>query len=205
MRPDGETSAVGSRASVRFARTLLLTGLLLGLTMGMIGQAQSFNPLPSEAKRLAMRTEEQLGVAIREAVFAWPASELEELRPRAARMVNVIVGQDSRHYQSEAGDPPGSDGVGVLVHLDRLRSVIRSNADGTNRARTLLFALEIATTFARDAQGELLQALRARGASDMRAAVRRALAFLSAARGAREDPLSEGGVRALLVHLGTLT
>lgn len=185
-------------------RALLAMALAFGLIFGIVGQAQAPSELPPEARQLATRAVDQLSVAIREAVFAWPASEVNELRPRAARMLNVIVGQSSRHHQSEVGDPPGADGVGILTYLERLREVIRSHAQGANRARQLLFSLEIGMTFSQEAQRELLDALRTRDADALRGAVRRALAFLSAARGTREDPLSEGGVRALLAQLETL-
>lgn len=192
------------RRTARLRRVALLVALALGLTIGMIGQAQSAGDGTTEMRRLAVNAIDQLNVAIREAVFAWPASEVTELRPRAARMLNVLVGPASRHYQADIGDPPGADGVGVLTHLQRLREAIRSHGQGTERNRALLFSLEIALTFGQDAEGKLLSAIRTRDVEALQTAVQHAFAFLSAARGAREDPLSEGGVRALLAQLEAL-
>ena len=196
--------AHGTVGRKRLGRAALLLGLIVGLISGMSGQAQSPNGLPPEARRLAARAVEQLSVAIREAVFAWPASDAPELRTRAARMLNVTVGASHRHYRPEVGDPPGADGGGVIPYLQRLRELIRQHATGDGRERRLLFALEIALSFARQAQGDLVAALRGPvSVDDLRLAGRRSFALLSAARGASEDPLSEGGVRALLAQLAS--
>lgn len=145
---------------------------------------------------------EQAGVAIREAVFAWPASDLRELRLRAARVFNVLVGEESPEYRAEAGFPPGADGVGVLVYLERLQRALSGPAEqGNERARSLLFALGMVQYYTAEAKEALSVAGHADGLPRARRAFRQGLAFLLAARGSREDPPSEGGIRALYREL----
>ncbi len=189
----------------RLRRGLLLGGLLLGglVLSGMATTlAQAGNPpwLP-EARAQARSAIEQFGVAIREAVFAQTAPDIQELKLRAARVLNVIVGRASPQYQSQAGDPPGADGEGILTHLQRLQEVLEPQARGNERLRPLLFALQQVQAFSEDARGRLLEMSRLQDLRAVRRTMRLALALLLAARGSQEDPLSEGGTRALLKAL----
>lgn len=179
---------------------LMLFLLLLGGATG--GEAQSQQPsLPPEVREWARQLVEQLSVAIREAVFAPPAPDLDELRLRASRISNVLVGRESPDYQSKAGDPPGADGVGVLVYLERLQQAIEPWAQANEQLRPLLFALDAIRFYSLEALESLQEAMRVDDIHKARRALRRALGFLIAARGSSEDPLSEGGARALLKEL----
>jgi len=194
------------KKATRRAGLSLLVGLLLGglLALGQ-GEAQSQASraeIPPEARDWARAAIEQLSVAIREAVFAWPASDLRELRLRAARVLNVLVGEKSPEFRAPAGLPPGADGVGLLVHLERLQEALRGPAErGNERARSLLFALEMVQYYVAETREALNAVGRAEGLPRARRAFRQALAFLLAARGSREDPPSEGGTRALYREL----
>lgn len=182
-------------------RWLLLGVVILGGAFGTLGQDQD-QPMPPEARESAHQAVVQLSVAIRGAVFAWPAaSNLEELRLWTARIANVLVGHESPDYQAEAGDLPGSDGVGVLSYLERLRRIIEPKAQAQERLRPLLFALEAIQFNVGQALERLREASHLRDLRLARRALRQALAFLIAARGSSEDPLSEGGARALLLQL----
>lgn len=184
----------------------LLVGLLLGGLLALEQpEAQSQAPrapIPPEAREWAHSAIEQLSVAIREAVFAWPASDLSELRLRAARVLNVLVGEESPEYRAQAGRPPGADGVGAIVYLERLQRALSGPAEqGNEQARSLLFALGMVQYYAAEAKEALSAAGHADGLPRARRSFRQALAFLLAARGSREDPPSEGGVRALYREL----
>ena len=191
----------------RSAVLSLLVGLLLGGLLGALGQVEAQSQasraeIPPEAREWARVAIEQASVAIREAVFAWPASDLRELRLRAARVFNVLVGEESPEFRAEAGLPPGADGVGVLVYLARLQRALSGPAEqGNERARALLFALGMIQYYAAEAKEALSAAGRAEGLPRARRAFRQALAFLLAARGSEEDPPSEGGARALYREL----
>jgi len=183
----------------RLTKRWLLGLVILAGAVGTLGQDQ---PLPAEARESARGAVAQLSVAIRGAVLAWPAAaDLGELRLWAARIANVLVGRQSPEYQPGAGELPGSDGVGVIVYLERLRKIIESRARADERLRPLLFALDGVRFNVDQALERLREASRIRDLRPARLALRRALAFLIAARGSSEDPLSEGGARALYREL----
>jgi len=179
---------------------VLLSGLFVGASLGAWGQASS-QALPPEAKIWARQAVEQLGVAIREAVFAWPATELDELKLRAGRVLNVLVGRESPDYQGRLGDPPGSDGIGIVTHLKHLQEAIEPRAQQDERLRPLLLALNAIQFYINEARQHLQTALKGRDLHRVQRTLRQSLAFLIAARGSSEDPLSEGGARALLIQL----
>jgi len=178
--------------------------LLGGLLISGPVRSQQGTALPPEARAWAQGAVEQLSVAIREAVFAWPASDLEELRLRAGRVLNVLVGHESPNYQGRLGDPPGADGVGVLTYLERLQGIIEPRAQEDERLRPLLFALDAIRFYADQSLEHLQDALQGKDLRFTQLTLRRALAFLISARGSSEDPLSEGGTRALLIQLNRL-
>lgn len=192
----------------RYFKLMLLTllcGMLIGLATGTRGQAQSpGTPLPPEVQQWARQLVEQLSVAIRATVFALPAADLGEIQLRARQVLNVLVGKQSPDYQPKAGDPPGADGVGVQVYLERLRDAIEPRAQTNERLRSLLFALNIIQAYHREALDRIKDILRVNDDGPARRNLNQLLAFLVAARGSSEDPLSEGGTRALLIQLGRL-
>lgn len=199
---------VWQKASQRVV-LLLGIGLLSGGLLGVLGQVEAQSQaqaaraaIPPEAREWARAAIEQASVAIREAVFAWPASDLRELRLRAARVLNVWVGEESPEFRAEVGLPPGADGVGVVVYLEHLRRALTGPAEqGNERARALLFALGMIQYYATEAKEALNTAGHAENLQRARRAFRQALAFLLAVRGSEEDPPSEGGARALYAHL----
>ncbi len=182
---------------------VLIAFLMLGFTIGLGGEAQQSQPpqVPPEAREWIGQTVEQLSVAIREAVFAPASSDLNELRVRAARVLNTLVGHESPEYRADVGDPPRADGVGVLVYLRRLQEVLEPYARENDRGRAWLFVLETIQFFSAEARDRLGEALHLRDPVKARRAIRQALAFLIATRGSSEDPLSEGGARALWIQL----
>lgn len=197
------TKCLGLPLRVQSARSIVLLMLLLGLTVGVFGGAGSEDlSIPPEAREWTAKAIEQLGVGVREAVFAWPASEPGELKLRVGRILNVLVGRESPLYQPQAGDPPGSDGTGVLIYVGQLQRVLDARSKASDRVRSLLFSLMMVRFFAEEAREELSEAVRARDLRVVRQRIRRSLAFLTAARGNREDPLSEGGLRAMLAAMG---
>ncbi|OGF53096.1 MAG: hypothetical protein A2Z21_05695 [Candidatus Fraserbacteria bacterium RBG_16_55_9] len=181
---------------------VLLGGLLAGLTAGTLGQAQSTAPWPPEVQQWARQVVEQLSVGIRETVFALPAADLGEIQQRAQRVLNVLVGKQSPDYQTKAGDPLGADGIGVQAYLERLRNAIEPRAQSNDRLRPALFALNILQAYHREALDHIKEILRVNEEGPARRNLNQLLAFLVAARGSSEDPLSEGGARALLIYLG---
>ncbi len=197
------------RANV--VKRVKLISVIVGLAagVGLLSQAQvppsgPGSVLPPEVEVQARQAIEQLSVAIREAVFAQTAADLGELKLRAARVLNVLVGRQSPYHQSQAGDPPGADGAGILAHLQRLQELLEPQVRGNERLRPLLFALQQVRAFSEDARGRLIEVPRSRDLGAVRRTLRLALALLLAARGSQEDPLSEGGMRALLRALDSL-
>lgn len=181
----------------------LIAVLTLGFALGLGGEAQQNPrpPVPPEASEWARRTVEQLSVAIREAVFAPASSDLGELRVRAARVWNTLVGRESPEYREDVGDPPGADGVGVLVYLRRLQEALEPSARENDRVRSWIYVLQTLQFFSLEALDRLSEALHVRDPDKAIRAIRQALAFLIATRGSSEDPLSEGGARALWMQL----
>ncbi len=186
-----------------FVLLILLGGSLFSLTTGTTSQAQA-PTLPPEVNVWARQLVEQLSVAIREAVIALPANELGEIKLRAGRVLNVLVGKQSPDYQAQAGDPQGADGVGVGTYLERLRSAIEPRAQTNERLRPLLFALNMLQAYHRESLDHLREIIGTRNEEAARRNLTQSLAFLVASRGSSEDPLSEGGARALLLQLGRL-
>jgi hypothetical protein len=176
---------------------------MLGFTLGLGGEAQQSQPpqVPPEAREWVRQTVEQLSVAIREAVFAPASSDLDELRVRAARVFNTLVGHESPEYRADVGDPPGADGVGVLVYLRRLQEVLEPYARENERVRAWIYVLQTLQFFSLEAVDRLNEALHVRDPAKARGAIRQTLAFLIATRGSSEDPLSEGGARALWMQM----
>jgi hypothetical protein len=191
------------RRSLQLALLVVLSGLLAA---GGLGQAQSQeSPVAPEVRDWARILIEQLGVAIREAVFTLPAPDMRELQLRAARVLNVLVGKQSPDHQTRAGDPLGADGVGVLTYVERLRNAIEPRAQTNERLRPVLFTLNLLQLYQREALERLREMLRGSDDGAARRASHQVLAFLVAARGSNEDPLSEGGgARALLLYLNRL-
>jgi hypothetical protein len=181
----------------------LLAFLMLGFALGLGGEAQQNQPpqVPPEVREWMHQTVEQLSVAIREAVFAPASSDLGELRVRAARVLNTLVGPESPEYRADVGAPPGADGVGVLVYLRRLQEALEPYARENERVRAWIYVLQTLQFFSIEAVDRLNEALHVRDPAKARRAIRQALAFLIATRGSSEDPLSEGGARALWMQL----
>ena len=201
-----QTYAVNGYKTRRYAKFLMLLvlgGLLIGWTAGTQGEAQSSGtPLPPEVRDWARQAVDQLGVTIREGVFALNVPALSDIQLRAQRVLNVLLGKKSPDYQQRAGDPPGADGVGVLTYLSRMREAIESRAPGNDRLRALLFALNSIQAYLQEAGERVVEISRTREETLARRTLNQLLAFLIAARGSKEDPPSEGGARALLMQLG---
>jgi hypothetical protein len=188
---------------VKLLLVALLGGLLLGWVAGTPAQAQSSGtPLPPEVRDWARLAVDQLGVAIRVAVFALNVPALSDIQLQAERVLNTLVGKQNPDYLPRAGDPPGSDGVGVLSYLSRMREAIESRAQANERLRPLLFALSSIGVYLQEALQRVAEIRRTREEAQARRSLNQLLAFLVAARGSREDPPSEGGARALLMQLG---
>ncbi len=181
---------------IRRLQVLMLMLALLWLP-GSYLPGQATNP---KLRLLADKLVEQLNIAVQEALFAVlivPPAEFgwRELKQRAQRTLNILVGKESPDYVPIEGGP--GDGVGAFKYAQQLLRKIRESG----LARDLIFAadtvvFDIAMAIER-AKGVLKASNLNQGQSEMR----RAFAFLIAGRGSKDDPVGEGGARAIQLKL----
>jgi len=161
-------------------------------------QGQAGNP---ELRALGDKLVEQLNIAVQEALFAVlivPAAEFgeRELKQRAQRTLNILVGKESPDYVPI--EDPG-DGVGAFKYAQQLLRKIRESG----LARDLVFAADTVVFDIAMAIERAKGAIKAPNLNQGQSEMRRAFAFLIAARGSKDDPISEGGARAIRLKLGS--
>lgn len=172
-------------------RLLLVMLLLVASGLSLNGQTP-----PPPIVALTDATIDQVGVAIEHTVLASLAAGPEDLRLQVRQVGNVIVGQDDPRYDRSVPNP--GDGQGILKRVQQLADQLSSNdqtPDMARVARRVVGYINLAIDHAQ-------QALRAQRPEQINNEVAQLLAFLSAARGSREDPLLEGGLRNLRAQLG---
>lgn len=176
-----------------FKRVQVLVLILALLWLpGSYLQGQSANP---ELRVLVDKVVEQLNVAVQETIFAVLSAELGELKQRAQRALNVLVGKESPDYVAAAGNP--GDGIGAIKYAQQLLRKIRESS----LARDLVFAADTIVFDIVMAIERAKGAIKAPNLSQSRSEVRRGFAFLLAARGCKDDPVGEGGARAIQAKL----
>jgi len=173
---------------MKVAMLAVLLGLL-GLALPL-GGGQS----PAELAELVDRLVEQLDIAIQHVVLGRFAADLRDLKTQAHQALNVIVGRGGPGYDPQFGDP--GDGVGLVVYARRLdREVADFDQSYRVIADNVLFFIDSSI-------GHVRISIRTGKVGEARVELRRALAFLLAARGCPEDLPSEGGARTLRRLLG---
>ena len=170
---------------------LLLLGLLVALSSPSLSGQSSATPLAA----LADTTIDQVSIAAEHTVLASLAAGPGDLRLQVHQVLNLLVGKDDPRYAPDIPNPGSREGLLKLVAqlVDRLSAAGKA-PDLTKVARRVLFYLNLAGEHAQ-------QALRAQRPAQQAGEVAQLLAFLSAARGAREDPLLQGGLRNLRAAL----
>lgn len=168
-------------------------GLIL---LTALGGAQPGSPDPAELRRMAEALVAQLDLAHQEAVFGMLAPNFGAVKLHAQRIINIIQGKNGPDYNPQVGEI--GDGVGALVHAQQFRGRIR------NTPLASVFMLGIENVIFDVSFGAIEQAKRALKTPDVNRArplLRAARAFIYSARGSRNDPVSEGGARAILARL----
>jgi hypothetical protein len=127
------------------------------------------------------------------------APNLNAAKLHAQRVINIVQGKNGLDYNPQAGDL--GDGIGALTHAQRFRESIRN----TPLAQIFMLGVE-SVIFDLSAVGlgaveQAKRALRAPDLNRVRPFLRAARAFLYSARGSKDDPVSEGGARAILARL----
>jgi hypothetical protein len=167
-------------------------GLIIGFAQN--GQGDFTGPVRDESQK----TIDQLTLAIRIGLIAPDAtSNLGDVKLNMARILNILVGPNDPLYQKNVDNPPGADGIGVIPHLNKIQNVLAPYANSNAQAQSLLHALPGIIFFTNSATDDLSAALKSQDDGIVRRTLHRLIAFLVAARGSRDDPLSEGGVRAI--------
>lgn len=149
---------------------------------------------------------EQLSQAITHTLFAWSALSRGDTPSGVTdsyQVLNVLEGPQGEHYDPTYGTPDEGvgDGVGALVHLQRLLERL----EGSPLGRDYRIAAENALLFTQWARARVVSALELAPVDEAEAVLelRRAQAMLMAARGSREEVWrpTEGGVRTILAWL----
>lgn len=143
---------------------------------------------------------EQLDLAIEQAVFAHVRFPLEDLKPHAHAVLNVLEGRKGSNYDPSYSDP--GDGVGVVNYVQEIRQApeIRGATEETRVG--LENALQNISLYLEQAIAHTLKALDQTQLDPAQWEMRQALAFLSAAKGRENELTAVGGLLALRVRLG---
>jgi len=170
--------------SPRLSRWFLLVALLVvTASFTLSGQIP-----PPPIVALIDTTIDQVGIAIEHTVLASLAAGPDDLQLQGRQVINVIVGQDDPRYDHSIPDP--GDGQGILKRVQQLADQFNSvqTPDLAKVSKRVLLYINLAIDHAQ-------KALQAHNAGQANTELAHLLALLSAARGAREDPLLQGGLR----------
>ena len=167
-------------------------GLILGFAQ--TGQGDFTGPVRDESQKAI----DQLTLAIRIGLIAPDAATgLSDIKMTIGRILNLLVGPNDPLYQKNVDNPQGADGIGIIPHLNNIQNALQPYANSNAQAQSLLHALVGIEFYTGNASGDLSVALKSQDDGLVRRTLHRLVAFLVAARGSRDDPLSEGGVRAI--------
>ncbi len=193
----------------------IVVGLLLALSLSGLGAmsvSQWDGATDETLQNLKTQTNDtiaQTSEALTYVLFAWDALQREDIEggmTNAHRALNVLEGPDGEHYDPSYGDSDDGvgDGVGALVHAERMRAIIDDMSQGTDYK----IAAENVDLFLQWAVGNLAKALDGAEDDPESAAqhVRQAQAMLIAALGSREevDQPTQGSARAILAWIDNL-
>ena len=177
---------------------LLLIGILLSTTTATLALSQSDEPpYVTQVRTLSQESIQHLSIAIRSTFFALQAPGINDVQFRAAQILNVLVGENNDLFDREVGLPAGADGRGIIPRLEQIRSILNPHVDSDARVTNWLNALENIQFFSNVAREEMHSISNMTNDRVARVALRKTIAFLSATRGNTQDPVSEGGARAL--------
>lgn len=199
----------------RWSRRGWLIGLLVAVMLGGLGGlsvSQWSSPSQETVRELeqhATGVVEQTSEALTYVLFAWDALHRDDIEggvTNAHRALNVLEGPEGEHYDGAYGnaDDGVGDGVGALVHAERMREII----DGMSQGTDYQMAAENVDLFLQWAAGNLNKALQEIEGESIEpdaagGFLRQSLAMLMAARGSREevDRPTQGSARAILAWL----
>jgi hypothetical protein len=171
------------------------SALLIGTTAA---SGQSEEPAYiTEVRILTQEALHELNLAIRFSVIAPAAPSTSDIAPSAARILNLLVGENHELFVEDAGIPGGALGGGVIPRLQLVRRTLQPHAEENPRIRNWLIALNNIELFSAFSAEELVRAITEGNDRFARNALLKNIAFLVATRGTHEDALSEGGTRAL--------
>jgi len=199
---DCRNTEKGNRTLAQFKRLLLIVVLLIS-TVATLGEGQSSDSnFASQAHTISQEAIQQLSLAIRLTIFSVQSPSLNDLKFNAARIMNVLVGADSPLFNEDVGIPQNADRTGVIPRLARISALLAPHAEGDARVQNWLNALESIEFFSAVATEEMINVLNESNDRTARVSLRKTIAFLTATRGSHDDPLSEGGARALEQDIG---
>ena len=182
---------------------LALVAILLVSTTASLGMGQSdSSDFATEVRTLTQEAIHQLTIAIRLSLIAPQTPSLNDMKFNAGRILNTLVGEESEHFDRGYGLPLNADTGGVIPRLARIRTLLAPHAENDARVRNWLNALENIQFFSEVAREEMLFVLEQTNDRPARISLRKTIAFLTATRGNSDDPLSEGGARALERDIG---
>lgn len=199
----------------RWPRRTFVIGLLMAFVLsglGTISVSQWASVSDETLRELETQTEDviaQSSEALTYVLFAWDALHRDDHEggtTNAHRAINVLEGPDGEHYDGSYGDSDNGvgDGIGALVHAQRMRAIIDDMSQGTDYQ----MAAENVDLFLQWAVGNLLSALDQLGADQAAAEtrIRQAQAMLMAALGSKEevDRPTQGSARAIRAWLEEL-
>lgn len=177
----------------RVTQRLLLVALLIAASgLSLSGQAP-----PPAIVALADTTIDQVGIAVEHTVLASLAAGPNDLQLQVRQVFNVLVGQDDPRYDRSTPNP--GNGQGILKLAQQLADQLSGNDQAPDMAKVARRVVGYINLAIEHAQ----QALRVQRPEQVNNEVAQLLAFLSASRGSREDPLLEGGLRNLRAKLGS--
>ncbi len=177
--------------------TVLVLFVLLLFSAAAIQPSGASNPATAD---VIIKAIEQLDLAIEQAVFAHVRFPLEDLKPHAHAVLNVLEGLRGPNYDPSYSDP--GDGVGVLNYVQEIRQApeIRGATEETRVG--LENALQNISLYLEQAIAHTLKALDQTQLDAAQWEMRQALAFLSAAKGREKELTAVGGLLALRVRVG---
>ena len=184
----------------RLIPRLLLVGILLTGTTATLAQSQTTDEpqYVTQVRTLSQESIQQLSIAIRLTFFALSSPGLDDMKLRSAQVLNVLVGENSPLFDSEVGLPTNiSDATGIIPRLEQIRVILTPHRDSDTRVPNWLNALENIQFFSGAGRDEMHSIGSMNNDRVARIALRKTIAFLAATRGNTQDPVSEGGARAL--------
>lgn len=163
--------------------------LALFIALGALSQAQP--QVPDELLELSNALNEQVELALQEASLAWTSPTFDDVRRTALRTINILGGETGSDFDEVVGNP--GDGTGVLLHAITLNDALL-DSPWEDFAVTTDFVI----AFSGWALEHARNAINASTEAEARDEIRRAVGFLRAARGCRDDLPTSGGTLTIL-------